>query len=561
MRPILYSIGLIFGLLPCLASAQQDTDPLRELQFQAVESKQADWAHWGDRAGTYSTWTNHSNRLIPVFGWGVKFNSVRGKNSVYRDAEKLKSLYGYLPEETVNPEAKYFDQTDVYKINHRLFKQGKKKHIILMVFDGMDWQTLQAAANYRNHKVAYKGWRGTGLAFQDYREQSAFGFYVTSPHNGDTQYDVNAQVVTSPGAERLGGYNAQFGGATPWALPGDPSYLLGKRNTLRHAYTDSAASATSLNAGIKTYNGAINVTPDGKPVVPLARQMQQAGFGIGVVTSVPISHATPAAVYSNNVTRNDYQDLTRDLLGIPSISNRTGLPGVDVLIGCGWGEEREDEREKQGLNYIPGNKYLAEPDLKSIDVAHGGKYIVAQRTAGKSGPDVLAEAAQQAVAGKHRLFGFFGTTGGHLPYQTADGKYDPTRGVSAAERYSEQDLAENPTLAQMTAAALQVLQENETGFYLMIEPGDVDWANHNNNIDDSIGAVFSGEAAFEEVVKWVEANSNWDETALILTADHGHMLVIDNHAALTGKLKPMDRETFRTSLKKATASETEAGGE
>jgi alkaline phosphatase len=69
----------------------------------------------------------------------------------------------------------------------------------------------------------------------------------------------------------------------------------------------------------------------------------------------------------------------------------------------------------------------------------------------------------------------------------------------------------------------------------MVEAGDVDWANHNNNIDDSIGAVFSGEAAFEVIVDWVEQHSNWDETAVILTADHGHMLCVEDLQALTGK--------------------------
>ena len=147
----------------------------------------------------------------------------------------------------------------------------------------------------------------------------------------------------------------------------------------------------------------------------------------------------------------------------------------------------------------------------------------------------MAAAAKKAVDGNHRLFGFFGSKGGHLPYQTADGNYDPTRGVNSADVYEPCDISENPTLAEMTKAALQVLETNDNGFWLMIEAGDVDWANHNNNLDDSIGAVFSGEAAFDEVVKWVETNSNWNETAVILTADHGHMLVIDDPAALTGK--------------------------
>ena len=60
----------------------------------------------------------------------------------------------------------------------------------------------------------------------------------------------------------------------------------------------------------------------------------------------------------------------------------------------------------------------------------------------------------------------------------------------------------------------------------MVESGDVDWANHNNNIDDSIGAVFSGDKAFDAITNWVQKNSNWEETILIVTADHGHMMTV-----------------------------------
>ena len=123
--------------------------------------------------------------------------------------------------------------------------------------------------------------------------------------------------------------------------------------------------------------------------------------------------------------------------------------------------------------------------------------------------------------------GFFGADGGNLPYQTADGAYDPFKA-----RYTEGDVSENPTLADMTRVALGVLSRNKRGFWLMIEAGDVDWANHSNNIDNSIGAVLSGDAAFRMVTKWVEKNDAWDQTLVILTADHGHFLVLDDPAAL-----------------------------
>ena len=79
----------------------------------------------------------------------------------------------------------------------------------------------------------------------------------------------------------------------------------------------------------------------------------------------------------------------------------------------------------------------------------------------------------------------------------------------------------------MTEAALLVLEQSIDGFWLMIEAGDVDWANHANNLDNSIGAVLSGEQAFVKVMEWVDENDVWDQTAVIVTADHGHYLVID----------------------------------
>ncbi|MBS0263009.1 MAG: alkaline phosphatase, partial [Planctomycetes bacterium] len=80
-----------------------------------------------------------------------------------------------------------------------------------------------------------------------------------------------------------------------------------------------------------------------------------------------------------------------------------------------------------------------------------------------------------------------------------------------------------------------VLGKNPKGFWLMVESGDVDWANHDNNIDNSIGAVNSGDAAVKTITNWVEKHSNWQESLLIVTADHGHYLVIEKPEALIAK--------------------------
>ncbi len=87
----------------------------------------------------------------------------------------------------------------------------------------------------------------------------------------------------------------------------------------------------------------------------------------------------------------------------------------------------------------------------------------------------------------------------------------------------------------MTGAALTVLGAHPgQSFALFIEAGDVDFALHANNLDNAIGAVFSGEEAVRIAIRWVEAYSNWDESMLLVSSDHGHYLVIDDPQALPG---------------------------
>ncbi|RMF41951.1 MAG: alkaline phosphatase [Planctomycetota bacterium] len=514
------------------------SDPWAELQSAAAQTGHAAWGHWGPDPAKYSSWTSHSNRLVPIYIFGADLKSVSGSNSPYRSADALQRLYGSVPDGTLNPTAEYFDQTDVFRLQQQAVAAGKRR-VILFVFDGMDWQTTQAAAVARSGQVGYTTGRGTGLHFQDYRGTvTDFGFFVTSPHNDGTNVDVNEQRVTNPGGKTPGGYDAALGGEYPWSAPGDPMYPIAKSKQRLHAYTDSASSATSMTCGIKTYNNAINVDPFGREVIPIARTLQEQGFAVGAVSSVPISHATPACAYANNVHRNDYQDITRDQLGLPSIFHPGGLPGLDVLIGGGWGESR-DKDGSQGMNYVPGNRYLSAADRAAIDVANGGKYIVAERTPGRDGDQVVREAVARARQSGSRLFGLFGTTGGHFPYQTADGSFDPVAdgGGSSrgkAETYSPADIAENPSLATCALAAVEVLQSRSDRWWLMVEAGDVDWANHANNIDNSIGAVLSGDDALRALTAWIEQNGGWDDTLLIVTADHGHYLNITNPGALTG---------------------------
>lgn len=522
-------------------------DFVAELQSGGIQNNATDLGHWGVNPDQYSDWTTHSNRLIPVYTFGtgraagpLNLNYYTGPHSPYRSEARLQRIYGRVPERTLNQKAVWMDQTNVADLQRAAAAAGRR-YIFLVVFDGMDWDTTRAAATYNARRVTYTSGKGRGTHFQNYEAggTAQFGFMCTSPHNDGTQTDVDQQTVANPGGTKFGGYDASAGGAAPWQSPPDPGYLISRpaEGNPVHAYTDSASSAASMMAGIKTYNNAINVDYQGQPVSAVAHELQEEGWAVGAVSSVPISHATPACAYAHNVTRKDYQDISRDLLGLPSIAHPdTPLPGMDVVIGGGYGTVKEKDAG-QGSNFQPGNMYLADADLTASDVRNGGHYVTVVSTEGTDGNELLQQAARKAVNNNQRLLGFFGIGrySGHLPFQTANGDYQPVRGVAKnPEAYTADELKRNPELRQMTAAAIEVLQHRSDRFWLLVEAGDVDWANHDNNIDNAIGAVNSGDAAVKVITDWVEQHSSWEESLVIVTADHGHLFQMTNPERLAG---------------------------
>ena len=86
---------------------------------------------------------------------------------------------------------------------------------------------------------------------------------------------------------------------------------------------------------------------------------------------------------------------------------------------------------------------------------------------------------------------------------------------------------QNPTLDDLTKAALDVLGRDPDGMWLMIEGGDIDWAAHDNNIDNLIGTTLDFDKAVGSVIAWIEANGGWADNELIVTADHDHYLTLN----------------------------------
>ncbi len=111
---------------------------------------------------------------------------------------------------------------------------------------------------------------------------------------------------------------------------------------------------------------------------------------------------------------------------------------------------------------------------------------------------------------------------------------DTVRPLAAGETdasFIARERNENPTLAELSEAALTVLGKDPDGFWLMIEGGDIDWAAHDNNMDNLIGTVNDFDKAVQKVITWINNNGGWTKNLLIVTADHDHYLTLNNDFA------------------------------
>ena len=231
--------------------------------------------------------------------------------------------------------------------------------------------------------------------------------------------------------------------------------------------TDSAAAGTALATGVKTYNKAIAVDPDGKPVPTVLEKAKEAGKSTGLVTNVWLPHATPASFAAHNADRDDYLGIALDMFD----------HDVDVLLSGG-----EDY-------FLPKGTVGCFPD--DGDRTDGRNLI--DEAVAKGYGHVCTEADLSGVdpSNTDRLLGTFADYNMSRPY--------------------------SPSLAEMTDKAIAVLSENSSGFFLMVEGGQIDQAAHVNNALGTLGDV----AGFDEAVKVaLEYQAQHPETLVIVTADH-----------------------------------------
>ncbi len=224
--------------------------------------------------------------------------------------------------------------------------------------------------------------------------------------------------------------------------------------------TDSAASGTALATGNKTRNGMIGLRADSTSVPTVLEIARDHGLATGLVVTSRITHATPAAYYAHINHRGREQEIAEQL----STAN------INVLFGGGRDmflpESMEDSRRHDDRNLL-------------AVMESNGYEIIGNR-------DEL-----MSVEGDHVL------------------------GLFQTESLSTQ--LPEPTIAEMTAKAIELLAQDDDGFFLMVEGSQIDWAGHSNDEDYSIRETLLFDDAVREALAFAQQNG---ETLVVVTADH-----------------------------------------
>ena len=286
--------------------------------------------------------------------------------------------------------------------------------------------------------------------------------------------------------------------------------------------TDSGAAATAMATGRKTTRGRISWAADRAdgPLVNLGDILPSEGISLGLVTTVPFSHATPACFAAHNAGRHHYYR-GRSGIDTPGISEEMLFSGrVSLIIGAGhpsWDNPR----------WATDEGYLSRESFIQLRTGAPGLVFV-ERERGADGADLLMEACSADPDSGIMIVGLFGGEEGCFepPVPTDDG--------SGAVNPANQ---ENPTLGEAVSAALDFLAADDQGFLLVLEQGDIDWANHDNDYRWLMGAMWDLENAVLAVTAFVDSCPllDWDDTMIILTADHsnGYMrLAGDQHMGI-----------------------------
>ena len=253
--------------------------------------------------------------------------------------------------------------------------------------------------------------------------------------------------------------------------------------------TDSAAAATQLASGVAAGPEMVGVDASGEPVETILEKAQQAGKAVGLVTDTRLTHGTPAAFATHRPHRSEENSIAADLVA----------SDIDVLLGGGlrhWIPQqaaKADSAAHDEIRHLTSGAYpfsskrkdnrnlLLEARLKGYQLVFNRKQLAkvdAGKVLGLFGSEAMPDALAERAAGKARS---------------------------------------EPSLAEMTTKALDLLVTHPTGFFVMVEAGQIDWACHNNDTGALLAEMLRMDRTLDAILRWMEGR---DDTLLVVTADH-----------------------------------------
>jgi alkaline phosphatase len=250
--------------------------------------------------------------------------------------------------------------------------------------------------------------------------------------------------------------------------------------------TDSAAAASAWANGEKFNNGEVSCHDDDQdgrcepPPSPTILEIAKSkGKATGVVVTSTVTHATPAAFGSHVPSRRCEQEIARQYIQVTA---------VDVILGGGRKKFKSTENQADECGTF--GDFIADAERKGYQIVYTRK-------------------ALEGVGAKssRKILGLF----------ASKGKTPELFRLYPKEHYQAQE----PTLPQMTAAALEIVERDEDGFFLLVEGSQIDWASHRNDVAYQIAETLAFDQAVKVVLDWINEKPNRRQnTLVVIAADH-----------------------------------------
>jgi alkaline phosphatase len=285
------------------------------------------------------------------------------------------------------------------------------------------------------------------------------------------------------------------------------TYAVQKANPALPQYvTDSAASGTGWATGHKTYNGAISVLPDEKPVPTILELAKAAGYRTGDVTTAELQDATPAVLGSHVISR--------DCKGPDAMATCA----VNDKVNGGAGSIAEQLVQTHPDVLLGGGKQYFDQTVKAAK--YTGQTVLQQAQA--NGYQIVTDAtALQAAPADKPLLGAFAANNMDVEWVGPTPTRTGTTPAKCAENAARSET--QPHLVDMAGKALDVLDKqtkhSRKGFFLQIEGASIDKQDHAANPCGQIGETVAFDAAIKKVLEYQKAHP---DTLVVVTADHGH---------------------------------------